>query len=129
MGFKVNERIGVGNYLKHTGACEIELAAFNFSTTGGGMMSRTRILCNGCGFPLVYCKCQELRPCPFCKYGDVEKAEGTQPTIDGSAIAYWIICGRCHTEGPVKDTIDEAIKAWNTRTPPMPCSNCGDDLG
>jgi Lar family restriction alleviation protein len=52
---------------------------------------------------------QELLPCPFC--GEAPELHA----FDGVAA---VICtlDACRVEGPVKDTKEEAITAWNTRT-------------
>ena len=93
-------------------------------------MSRTRILCNGCGFPLVYCKCPELKNCPFC---------GSEPMLYEHDIGDWIVicgddnCPVCYCKDKhTKTTRQNAIKAWNTRTPPEEdddiCPNCEQPL-
>lgn len=48
---------------------------------------------------------QELRPCPFCG-GDASIHEFADVPD----------CGGCHALGPVADTVDDAIAAWNRRS-------------
>ncbi len=49
----------------------------------------------------------ELKPCPFCGGGARNDEE----------FGVWnIVCMRCNTMGPDAKTVEEAIKAWNTRT-------------
>jgi Lar family restriction alleviation protein len=48
----------------------------------------------------------ELKPCPFCG--------GTPRSFWGSDVNY-VQCLACSADGPVADTEDEAIAAWNRR--------------
>ena len=52
---------------------------------------------------------KELKPCPFCG-GRAEKEWGI-PSI------FWIKCTGCGVEGSQHGSLEEAIKAWNTRKP------------
>ena len=52
---------------------------------------------------------KELKPCPFCG-GEAEKEWGI-PSI------FWIKCTGCGVEGSQHGSLEEAIKAWNTRKP------------
>ena len=52
---------------------------------------------------------EELKPCPFCG-GEAEKEWGI-PSI------FWIKCTGCGVEGSQHGSLDDAIKAWNTRKP------------
>ena len=54
---------------------------------------------------------EELKPCPFC--GGVANVEQL-----GHADSVFACCLRCATSSAVKESEDEAITAWNTRTPP-----------
>jgi hypothetical protein len=49
----------------------------------------------------------DKKPCPFCTYAD--------PIIHGDADLFWIECmnPECCAEGPMRDTEEEAISAWN----------------
>lgn len=54
----------------------------------------------------------KLKPCPFC-------GEKNNLTYDGLlSEIYWIRCGECCATGPTKDTMEEAIKEWNSRAEP-----------
>ena len=69
----------------------------------------------------------ELLNCPFC---------GSKPIYYETDINKWVIMC-CNDDCQVDVFVqydrlsgeEKAIKAWNTRTPPMHCSNYGDDLG
>ena len=64
----------------------------------------------------------ELKNCPFCGSNNLH--------LTHNGMQNWVIgCGVCQVEMENFVDREQAIKAWNTRTPPMPCSNCGDDLG
>ena len=52
----------------------------------------------------------KIKPCPFCKGDDVRAASNT--VNDRPA---WVECSFCFAEGPVVDSKQEAIKAWNMR--------------
>jgi Lar family restriction alleviation protein len=49
----------------------------------------------------------ELLPCPFC-------AKSAHICDTG---VFWVACDECDAEGPFKDNDQDAIKAWNTRSP------------
>lgn len=51
------------------------------------------------------------KPCPFC---GCEKVR-----VFPIGKNFTVSCGNwdCVTDGPIKETIEEAIKAWNTRVP------------
>jgi Lar family restriction alleviation protein len=53
---------------------------------------------------------EELKNCPFC--------DGVEPEIDDQTNLYWVSCWHCSTEGPAKESRQEAIEAWNTRAAP-----------
>lgn len=53
-------------------------------------------------------------PCPFCDTDKVVVRDNTGPKICSAAHA-WVACLLCATEGPEKDSVAEAITAWNTR--------------
>lgn len=51
----------------------------------------------------------DLKPCPFCGGTTIEICERS-----------WVreayaSCAKCNTDGPLRETLEEAIKAWNTR--------------
>lgn len=50
----------------------------------------------------------ELRPCPFCGQTKI-------CGIDDMEMYCTVSCDACEAEGPPADSIDEAIRAWNTR--------------
>ena len=55
----------------------------------------------------------ELKPCPFCGGTDIWPTPHKNP--------FGLVCGGCGSEGPPESYVDpdEAITAWNTRTPPQ----------
>ena len=56
----------------------------------------------------------ELQPCPFCGDGDYLIVSHTRAT---QLVQWWQVeCG-CHASGGAEATREEAIAAWNTRTP------------
>jgi Lar family restriction alleviation protein len=60
-----------------------------------------------------------LAPCPFC--GNKPEVSEHGPLIDGEpGIAIWCVSGDCRMDdvgGMNFDSEEQAIKAWNTRTP------------
>lgn len=53
-------------------------------------------------------------PCPFC--GAVPNVSGIAQTGYGVGCAWWrIVCRRCHADGPLGETVKEAIVRWNKR--------------
>ena len=51
----------------------------------------------------------ELKPCPFCKSEDVYLVSETEIEYN------WVYCKNCEAAGPMKETEEEAIEAWNRR--------------
>jgi hypothetical protein len=50
----------------------------------------------------------ELADCPFCgKKGN--------PCMKGGEELHWIGCLTCATDGPVEETLENAIMRWNLR--------------
>ena len=49
----------------------------------------------------------DKKPCPFCK--------STDPIVVGDADLHWVECmsSGCGAEGPMRDTEEQAIAAWN----------------
>ena len=54
----------------------------------------------------------EILPCPFCGSKDIE----IQPVFDDKG--HCVHCFDCDSWGPVSDTIDNTIAAWNHRSKP-----------
>ena len=54
----------------------------------------------------------KLKPCPFCG----EKLNLSNEEFLSEM--YWVRCGGCRGNGPIKETLWEAIKAWNARAEP-----------
>jgi len=51
---------------------------------------------------------EQPMPCPFCHSSEV------------SLVHYlWVECAGCGADGPVCDTISEAVEAWNRATAPL----------
>ena len=54
----------------------------------------------------------ELKPCPFCGSTDIDCADA------GYKTDVWVVqCNNCCATYPHFDSKEEAITAWNTRTP------------
>ena len=49
--------------------------------------------------------------CPFCGSEDTGLTNGALDGLD----YYRVACHTCFTEGPLAETVKEAIKKWNTR--------------
>jgi len=59
----------------------------------------------------------ELKPCPFCGSNNLH--------LTHNGMQNWVIgCGVCQVEMENFVDREQAIKAWNTRTPPVPCAIC-----
>jgi Lar family restriction alleviation protein len=54
----------------------------------------------------------ELLPCPFCGSIDIDCADAGYKTD-----VWFVQCNNCCTTFPHFDSKEEAIIAWNTRTP------------
>lgn len=48
----------------------------------------------------------ELRPCPF---------DGNKDVCLVGLRLFYVACNKCATHGPIAETRDEAIAAWNRR--------------
>lgn len=55
---------------------------------------------------------EKLKHCPFC--GSENTAVNYYPVLPEYA-PYYGTCNDCGSQGPRKNTIEEAIKAWNGR--------------
>jgi len=55
-----------------------------------------------------------LKPCPFCGSRSVETF-GLHDIFP--ATPFNVFCKKCRAMGPFYQTIEEAIEAWNRRTP------------
>ena len=56
---------------------------------------------------IVTRKTLTLKPCPFC-------AEETTLNVVQESSPY-VDCMSCHASGPIGDSVQEAVEAWNTR--------------
>ncbi len=65
----------------------------------------------------------ELKTCPCCK-GTPELQDPNPEPTNASMSEYYVECLGCGLSSGTHEFMDEAIKAWNTRTPelPNPCS-------
>lgn len=52
---------------------------------------------------------ERLEPCPFC--------ESRALTVEGG-LAFYVNCNSCDADGPLVNTQNEAIAAWNRRAAP-----------
>ena len=60
----------------------------------------------------------KLKNCPFCGSNNLH--------LTHNGMQNWVIgCGVCQVEMENFVDREQAIKAWDTRTPPMPCAICG----
>jgi Lar family restriction alleviation protein len=63
-----------------------------------------------------------LKPCPFCgqeEPGEMYPKRDTRGLFVQPLDKFFLVrCCGCLTEGPLVETKEEAIKAWNTRSPP-----------
>lgn len=55
----------------------------------------------------------KLKPCPFCGSEDVE----LNSYLIGNKYLFFVTDTECLADGPVFGTEEEAIAAWNRRTP------------
>jgi Lar family restriction alleviation protein len=55
-----------------------------------------------------------LRPCPFCGSGEHEADKVCLRVVPDAQRYFAVVCW-CGTSGPIKDSKEEAVKAWNTR--------------
>lgn len=58
----------------------------------------------------------EIKPCAFCGEYDGECAISGVPNHQGKQ-KFAVYCNGCFSEGPPAETKEEAIEAWNTRSP------------
>lgn len=56
----------------------------------------------------------ELKPCPFCKLDYTNTYEFQN--YYSQPYRWRVICNSCGAEGPIKDTEQQAIDAWNKRS-------------
>jgi len=59
-------------------------------------------------------KREELKQCPFC--GSFEAYENYTSFGDSNKIDYTVECENCPADIGWHDTLEEAVKSWNTRT-------------
>ena len=50
----------------------------------------------------------ELKPCPFCG--------GNSVYLNSNTWSSYVMCDYCDADGPVQESDDQAISAWNSRT-------------
>lgn len=58
----------------------------------------------------------KLKPCPFCRSNTVNDTSIPVDPEWEKPMYYWV-CPECCTSGPICETLEEATKQWNTRTP------------
>ena len=76
-------------------------------------MSVTRLICEGCGDPQVYCRCQQppdAPACPFCLQRDLFLSNEPSQADDSRLFA--VVCAGCHAQGPRAKTGPEAWEVW-----------------
>jgi Lar family restriction alleviation protein len=57
----------------------------------------------------------KLKRCPFCGGTPRVKEFFISTVVDGSRIEQQVICGACHSSGPITIIAGDAIVAWNRR--------------
>lgn len=60
----------------------------------------------------------KLLCCPFCG-GKTSTVLDDRIFHDSKYLSYWVECDKCSSEGSKEDSIEKAIKAWNTRNTPV----------
>jgi len=55
----------------------------------------------------------ELKDCPFC---------GSPAFWQEACATYWVACTICLANGQARDTLDEAVTAWNARAAVVVCA-------
>lgn len=62
----------------------------------------------------------DLKPCPFCGcVAEVYSATCRVPEEDGVSDAHWVVdCRNCNGNVELHLSPEEAVAAWNTRSPP-----------
>jgi Lar family restriction alleviation protein len=54
-------------------------------------------------------------PCPFCGNSRLVKIWAEDPDGDGEGTDARVQCGDCMAQGPVTDSVHNAVLAWNMR--------------
>lgn len=67
----------------------------------------------------------ELVDCPFCEDGGAPVVVSGAYSLFDSGKANQVECVRCHATGPLCETYDEAVAAWNKRGT---CEDCRTDF-
>lgn len=60
---------------------------------------------------------EELKPCPFCGFADISEEFSLNRRQCGVGLFWEVFCRACDSAGRACATKDEAISAWNRRTP------------
>jgi len=59
-----------------------------------------------------------MASCPFCGNSDLVKIWADDPTGDGEGGNARVQCGRCLSQGPIMDSVPNAVRGWNMRQEP-----------
>ena len=62
---------------------------------------------------------KDLKSCPFCSADEFED-ERMRLSLTSTSNGYFAIICSCGATGPIRESEDKAIEAWNTREPKEP---------
>lgn len=48
---------------------------------------------------------EDIKACPFCGYEDC--------AVDSCSMKYYITCPNCEADGPMCESVDDAVRMWN----------------